>query len=88
MVQQIDVLNSALDVPILIAVPSSERGSPVQHLLVVTGAVDDDVPALLDHILGEYPVEAICEFRRLIKGDVVFEKEGFDEIVVDDHAVD
>lgn len=88
LIQKVDIVDPALDVPVVVAVLTSERGSPIQHLVVVAGTVDDDASPLFYHVLGEYPIEIIRELRGLIKQDVVFEKEGFDEVVVDDHPVD
>lgn len=51
------MVDPALDVPVILAILSSERGSLVQHLIVIAGAVDNDVPPMFDHVLGEHPVE-------------------------------
>lgn len=88
LIQKVDIVNPALDVPIVVAVLTSKRGSSIQHLVVVAGTVNDDASPLFYHVLGEYPIEIIRELRGLIKRDVVFEKEGFDEVMVDDHRVD
>ena len=82
------MLGPALDIPVIIIALSSERGSLVQHLIIIADTVDNDVPPLLNYILGEYSVEVIGESRRLIKGDVMFEKGRFDELMVDNPPVD
>ena len=54
---------------------------------MIADTVDNDVEPLFDYVFGEYPVEAIRGFCKLIKGDVIFEKEGFDKMMVDSPPV-
>ena len=52
LVEQADVLDLALDIPIGVAVLSGTCGPLVENLREVAGAVDDDAEALLRDILG------------------------------------
>jgi hypothetical protein len=90
-VQQANVVDAdpALDVPVPVVVLARERGAPLQDLGEVARAVDDDgAAALADEVRGEDPLEAVGEPAGLLKGHVAVEKEGFEEAVVDDDAVE
>lgn len=73
---------------VVIAVLLKERVTLAQNLFVVAGAIDNDAPLLFDHRLSECPLGALGEFCRPDKGDAVFMRGGFDDIVVDEHSID
>jgi hypothetical protein len=81
LVQQVDVLGFALDIPIRVAVCSGTRRPPLEDFQEVAGAVDDDAEALPHEGVGERPLEPVCMFCHLFKCDVGIEKTGSDNIV-------
>ena len=65
----------------------SERGSLVENLLKVAGAVDNDVEPLFHHVPGDFPLKLIGAFRYLVKWDVVaIEEGGPDDVMIDDQS--
>ncbi|KAI9739907.1 MAG: hypothetical protein M1818_004963 [Claussenomyces sp. TS43310] len=65
--QQTDVLDLALYLPVGKAKSFRERGSPLENLWEIAGAVENGALPLLDHLLGECPLEAIGAFCHLLK---------------------
>lgn len=67
LVQQVDVLNLALDIPILVAVFLGACCPPLEDFREVAGAVDDDAVSLPHEGGGERPLKLVCVFRCLFK---------------------
>ncbi|CAI6091209.1 unnamed protein product [Clonostachys chloroleuca] len=70
-VQQLNVGDPALDVPILAPVPPRELDAPVQDLPVVAGAINDKAEPLLQDGLGQRPVQAVGRLGGVLEGDLV-----------------
>ncbi|CAH0054831.1 unnamed protein product [Clonostachys solani] len=85
-VQQLDVGDPALDVPVLAPVPPRELDPPVQDLPVVAGAVDDEAEPLLQDGLGQRPVQAVGRLGGVLEGNFIAREErGPDDVVVQHH---
>lgn len=88
LVQQINVLNLALDIPVGEAVLLGKCRALVENLLVIAGAVDDDAVALLNEVLGLSPLKLVGIFCGLVERNVGFKKRGSEDIVIDNYPVD
>lgn len=90
LVEEADVLDPALDIPVAEAELFGERGSRIEALLVVARAVDDDVQPLPQDVLGERPLQAVCAFGYLDEFRVVLflEEGGPEDVMIDDEAAE
>ena len=86
LVQQADILDAALNIPVGVAVFIGTCRSLVEDLWEVASAVDDDAEALLHDVLRKHPLELVSMLCRLVKWDGRIEKAGPENIMVDDNS--
>lgn len=90
LVQYVDVVHFALDVPVGVAMLSRQRATLLEHLGVIAGTVHDDAAnTLLHEILGEIPLQEVCMLGRLVERENGwFEKRRPEDVVVNNDAAD